>query len=964
MPHSLASFILRTARRLLGAGARLIAAVLLLAALNPAGAFADDQGVTMPPTVRVGYFYPYTGYHDVSEDGEGSGYGFDFYKLLERYANLRFEFVKYRNRSFAEMLQLLENGDVDLLTPVSIVAERQDRFAYSRVIGTSQTRLTVRLSDNRWTPPEHDFSVLNGIRVGAIRTSLCRRHLVDFAREKGFTYEEFVYDTETELLEALHSGAVDAIVGNSLRRSAGEKTIATFSPVNFAVLTRKDDTKLLAEINYGIAQMDASEPDWRGSLYYRNFVGPLRPSIAFTPRELDFIRDVQTGRTPLRIAIEPGTSPFVIQKDGRLSGIIPDYFDYLMKQLELPYTVFIPKDREELRQWMATHYVDAVMNATDEDAHSLATDSPLLTDPYLPLTVACVTRKDFNGTIRRVANIASHNIDRIRRHQQTDFDVAIYPNRVSAMEAVRRGDVDAAYIFTYIAEHYVRSDPTDSLTYSILSAPMFRSAIGVNPHTNHALASLLTKAIRADDSHRIDELVIDYTHYAAPEWTVPQFLERKPWFTVSLLLVLLLVGAFAAFRLKVSRSTRRLADERLAYAQAMQKKNAELEGLVAREAAANKAKREFLFNMSHDIRTPMNAILGFAELADSHLKDPKKLHDYLEKIRRSGENLLELINNVLEMSRIENGKASVDLAPCNLAELLDSVTVAFEDVTQKKGLAFTRHADVQHPEVLADTTKIRQILTNILSNAVKYTPAGAVRFAAFERPSANPDDLTLVCEVSDTGIGISPEFLPHLFEQFERERSTTEGGIEGTGLGLAIVKKLTELLGGTIRVESRPGKGSVFTVTLTLRRCASKPDGAAPQQPVEPIDLCGKRLLLAEDNDLNAEIALEVLKSAGLAVDRVKDGVECLDRLETAPSGTYAVVLMDMQMPRLDGCRAARAIRQMKDEAVRSLPIIALTANAFAEDREKAIAAGMTDFVAKPVDFATLLAAIRSATSR
>ncbi len=908
MPHSLASFVLRTARRLLGAGARLVAAVLLLAVLNPAGAFADDQGVTMPPTVRVGYFYPYTGYHDVSEDGEGSGYGFDFYKLLERYANLRFEFVKYRNRSFAEMLQLLEKGDVDLLTPVSIVAERQGRFAYSRVIGTSQTRLTVRLSDNRWTPPEHDFSVLNGIRVGTIRTSLCRQHLVDFAREKGFTYEEFVYDTETELLEALHSGAVDAIVGNSLRRSAGEKTIATFSPVNFAVLTRKDDTKLLAEINYGIAQMDASEPDWRGSLYYRNFVGPLRPSIAFTPRELDFIRDVQTGRTPLRIAIEPGTAPFVIQKDGRLSGIIPDYFDFLMKELELPYTVFIPKDREELRQWMATHYVDAVMNATDEDAHSLATDSPLLTDPYLPLTVACVTRKDFNGTIRRVANIASHNIDRIRRHQQTDFDVAIYPNRVSAMEAVRRGDVDAAYIFTYIAEHYVRSDPTDSLTYSILSAPMFRSAIGVNPHTNHALASLLTKAIRADDSHRIDE--------------------------------------------------------RLAYAQAMQKKNAELEGLVAREAAANKAKREFLFNMSHDIRTPMNAILGFAELADSHLKDPKKLHDYLEKIRRSGENLLELINNVLEMSRIENGKASVDLTPCNLSELLDSVTVAFEDVTQKKGLAFTRHADVQHPEVLADTTKIRQILTNILSNAVKYTPAGAVRFAAFERPSANPDDLTLVCEVSDTGIGISPEFLPHLFDQFERERSTTEGGIEGTGLGLAIVKKLTELLGGTIRVESRPGKGSVFTVTLTLRRCAAKPDGAAPQQPVEPIDLCGKRLLLAEDNDLNAEIALEVLKSAGLAVDRVKDGMECLDRLETAPSGTYAVVLMDMQMPRLDGCRAARAIRQMKDEAVRSLPIIALTANAFAEDREKAIAAGMTDFVAKPVDFATLLAAIRSATSR
>lgn len=493
-------------------------------------------------------------------------------------------------------------------------------------------------------------------------------------------------------------------------------------------------------------------------------------------------------------------------------------------------------------------------------------------------------------------------------------------------------------------------------------------SIAVNPETNHALLSILNKAIRADNSHELDQLVLKYTRYEAPAMTVVAFLKSRPWFTSVLLLFILMLGATIYFKTQINRSTKKIAGERLDYARQMQAKNEELREVIRREEAENLAKRQFLFNMSYDIRTPMNAILGFAQIARAHLTDAKKLDDYLDKIQQSGNNLLGLINNVLEMSRIETGKAHVDPTPCNLAELLQSVSVSFEELARRKRLTFEHSQHLPHPQVFADATKIRQIFTNIISNAVKYTPEGGiVRCRTEETPATVPDAVNVTFTVEDTGIGISKEFLPHIFDQFERERSTTEGGIEGTGLGLAIAKQVVTLLGGTIAVASTLGRGSVFTVKLTFHRDKTVPVApAAADEGQLPIaaKLKDCRILLAEDNDLNAEIALEILKQSGVAVRRARDGEECVRILSEAPAGAYDAVLMDIQMPKMDGYAATKAIRRLKDDAKRRIPVIALTANAFTEDEQKARDAGMDAFVAKPIDFETLLAVLAKFTVR
>ena len=381
------------------------------------------------------------------------------------------------------------------------------------------------------------------------------------------------------------------------------------------------------------------------------------------------------------------------------------------------------------------------------------------------------------------------------------------------------------------------------------------------------------------------------------------------------------------------------------------------------EAAANKAKREFLFNMSHDIRTPMNAILGFAEIAGYHLSDPVKLKDYLAKIHRSGDNLLSLINNVLKMSRIETGKAVREDAPCRLDELFQSVLVSFEGAAAKKHLTLLPAIRLQENEVLADATKLRQILTNIVNNAVKYTPEGGrVRLTVEETEGDKLEKLYLRIIVADNGIGISTEFLPHIFEQFERERNTTAAGIEGTGLGMAIVKHLVELFFlGPIAITSERGRGTTVTVTTPHRRVKSPETAAAASAPQPPFSLVGSRVLLAEDNPLNAEIAQAVLKMSSIDVDVMHDGEECVHTMEVMPSGYYAAILMDIQTPVMDVYEATRLIRSMEDPEKNGIPIIAMTANAFAEDRAQTVEAGMDDFLANPLDFTKVAATLKRA---
>lgn len=381
--------------------------------------------------------------------------------------------------------------------------------------------------------------------------------------------------------------------------------------------------------------------------------------------------------------------------------------------------------------------------------------------------------------------------------------------------------------------------------------------------------------------------------------------------------------------------------------------------LSAAEAQeASEAKTRFLFNMSHDIRTPMNAIMGFTELLNRNLDDHEKARGYLRKIQNASNLLLTIINQVLEMARIESGTVTLKLEAADLSALFHSVNTVFEADIQKKNIQYSEDAHVPHKFAYCDKTKLEEIYLNIVSNAIKYTPDGhAIRVEIHELPSEDKKKACYRFTCEDSGIGMSADYLPHIFDEFSREHTTTENKVVGTGLGLPIVKSLIEQMGGTIQVESTQGVGTKFTVDLTLTLASREEVYSSPEAlaEAEHAKLIGRRILLAEDNDLNAEIAIELLGEKGLLIERAADGEECCTMLAQAPEGYYDLILMDIQMPRMNGYEAAAKIRGMADVKKAGIPIIAMTANAFAEDRQAALDAGMNAHVAKPIDMAVLL---------
>ena len=374
--------------------------------------------------------------------------------------------------------------------------------------------------------------------------------------------------------------------------------------------------------------------------------------------------------------------------------------------------------------------------------------------------------------------------------------------------------------------------------------------------------------------------------------------------------------------------------------------------------AASQAKTRFLFNMSHDIRTPMNAIVGFTDLLQKHLDDQKAAASYISKIKDSNDFLLSLVNNVLEMARIESGKVTIDEVYSDSQALNDACVSVFEAQMQEKGIDFKATFNVEHPAVFCDETKTREIYLNIISNALKYTPAGgSVTVDTYELPSEREGYVLYRSVIKDTGIGMSKEFLPHLFEEFTREHNSTESRVIGTGLGMPIVKRLVDIMHGTIDVKSELGKGTTFIVTLPHRIAEQQEPAAVSEenQEISNIDIQGKRILLAEDNELNAEIAIELLQEYGLLVEHAEDGVVCVDMLTKAEPAYYDLILMDIQMPNMDGYKATGIIRQLEDKSKANIPIIAMTANAFEEDRRNALAACMNAHVAKPFNANELL---------
>ena len=911
-------------------------------------------------TIRVGVFR-LPGYHDVQEDGSRTGYGYEFLGILQRYANLNFEFVG-EDWTWGQTLDSLRHGRIDLLTSVHKTEQRLEEFDFSLPIGNNHVCINTLQDDTRFVP--YDFGRYGCIRLGMFRGSALNPKLEAFARENGLHYTPRYYGSYGSLREALLHKEVDAIVTSSLYTDYGEKTLASFDSQFFYACVQKGDTSLLRVLNDAIAQMNVHEGDWQNRLYQRNFMKAARSELSFTSAEQAYIQAHSTAQNPVVIAADNNWYPFSVKEGGEYRGIIPECWQEILRMTGMKARFF--DNGRDIASLLDVCPGKADIYIGPSYSPPVCTQKGFIVSPALMSVGGALLYRKSSPQIRTIAVCASTPILNSRFHPNSDVSLQEYANSDAALTALEKGRVDAVFCYSFDAERIKNNNLIGDYNYHSLPSASVDLRAAVSQESDHLLISIVSKCIRQLEGVGVEAIVSRNLTFSASDFRLRDWAVAHPYITL-LIVLFLMAGASVSLalflRLRIRNSIARRQEEQLRQIRALNKKLEENAVVIAdsvrRAETASKAKSDFLFSMSHDIRTPMNAIIGFTHLMEKSLGDGEKCRDYLTKIQRSSDFLLSLINNILEMARIDSGKVVLEEKPCNVQLARTQLESVFGEQMRQKHITFEVNNHVRIPYLYMDSVKMNQVFLNLISNAYKYTPEGGrVVVESTQVPCDRPGYLTICTRVSDTGIGMSQEFLPHLFDEFTRERSVTDSKILGTGLGMPIVKKLVELMEGTIEVESEPGKGTTFTVTTTHRIAQQGGVSSEVHADKPSPSLTGRRVLLAEDNDLNAEIAIAVLQDAGLVVDRAVDGVECLRMLCQSPSHYYSLILMDIQMPRLNGYEAARQIRQMEDREKAGIPILAMTANAFEEDRQDALKAGMNGHLAKPIDVPVLLATI------
>ena len=700
--------------------------------------------------------------------------------------------------------------------------------------------------------------------------------------------------------------------------------------------------------------LDEAAPFYTADLYKRYFSLDYIPIL--TGEEKAWLKEHGAIKMGF-LTSDSGVSTFD-PATGEFTGVITDYIQFAADCLgnqELEFQLVGYDSKEAELDALKSGEIDMIFHFDQ---------SPNLAEEY---HFAC-TNTTWTSNLMAVTNqqhFNENNVNRIAVPQNKlslkkylafyypQWEIVDCDTQEDAAKLVKDGQADC--FVTGIS-----SENKYSKKYSFYSVPLLnpvKSCFAVNSG-NRSLLSILNKTIKAMPVNMLAGALAMYKS-SARKVTLSDFIKDN--FFMALLVSSIAVAAILLTILKLLRKARKAEAAARKAASDTQELNAKLQVAVEKAESANHAKSTFLFNMSHDIRTPMNAIIGYADLASRHLDDPAKLKNYMENIQVCGQNLLMLLNNVLDLARIENDKTEMEYSVSDIEKDFRNCVAMFRNQADSKGQTLMVTTQLQYPYIYADIPHLTEICTNLVSNAVKYTGAGGtIRCNVTQKPGEKEGWCDTVVTVADNGIGMSQEFQKHIFEPFERERTSTVSKVEGSGIGMGIVKKLVGLMGGTVAVESRIGVGSKFTVTIPCR-IASEDETQAKREtnPSDQKCLCGTRILLTEDNDLNAEIAVELLQEEGCTVDRAKDGVECVDMLEKAANGTYQLILMDIQMPVMNGYDAARKIRGLDDPQKANIPIIAMTANAFTEDRQVALDAGMNDHIAKPINMNVLVPTLR-----
>jgi signal transduction histidine kinase/ActR/RegA family two-component response regulator len=863
----------------------------------------------------------------------------EYLQALADYAKWDLEYVQ---STWADSFTKIQNGDIDLLLDVAKTAERAAYLDYSdEIMGTEMCYLVGKSGSGSYS--YDDFAAFNGMKVGYLEGSAIIDYFTQYSQENNFTFVSQPFSTIAKTYEALSKGEIDAVAQSNYYAIPGSYLLlgkCKGGPI-YAV-TRKSEPSLIKELNQAMNLLFNYNPSFNLDLYDYYFTSVTSQNTALTNEEKTYL----AADKPVYLIYESNWEPFEYDSGGTPCGITPDVMRAIQSDVGLNVHFVLSSSTQEIYQILNEQDSDTITAVSFSyqwaEKHGLSPTQPYVIGSVIqvmkkssvePQTVAVV--KD--GYLEN--EISSKFPDLVRKEFQTFNE---------CMNALAKGQVDCVFLNSYQATYFRSMNAYESFYYK--TTPLIHQSISLSiyKNSNPVLLSILSKSLQHISTTKLPGILSDNSVFIEP-LSLVSLIRRYPvaaTLSITAVVFVLLTIVFL-----------------IGYSHQRWRKNKQL-ALAKKEAdEANSAKSDFLSRMSHDIRTPLNGIIGMTYLAKEENTSPE-VDEYLSKIDTSSKFLLSLVNDILDMSKAESGKIVLHPEPYPFSDFKAYLQAVILPLCQNKKQTFSQHVQtVENRTPLLDKLRINQILFNLFSNAVKFTPEGGRIDFYDEEEALDEKRIAIVLKVQDNGIGMSKEFLKVIFQPFAQEgKDSTINTKAGTGLGMSITKKLVEAMGGTIEVESEQGKGSVFTVHLTAETISKdeyeKMHQEKPKASLIQASLKGKNILVCEDNAINQEIICQLLKSRGMEATLASDGQKGVDLFKASPVHSFAAILMDIRMPNKDGYEATREIRNLNREDAKTVPILAMTADAFTDDVEKCLQAGMSAHLSKPIDPEALFIAL------
>ena len=914
--------------------------VLIMLLFVPLSAYASEiksDGKTTQAleeenkTVRVGYF-PYANFQEGGYGEHKQGAGYEYLQKISYITGWKYEYVY---GSFKECLDMLADGEIDILGSVSYTPERAESIDYSTYAAGTE-RYWIYTREDHTDLTDGDPKQMNGCRIGVADGSYQKELLEKWLDSNQIQAEVVVCKGYDEMIEKLDADELDALVIPVLSVNSDFIAIANIGASDCYFGVSKSRPDLLKELNSAMEEINNTETDYSSKLYAR-YEGKAVINYALNKEEKQWL---DAHENTIRVGYLKDNLPFCGEENGKLTGILGTVLDTVREKYEITIKAVPCSTGEEMYEALQSGEID-IAGPILQDFYTQEQFQVVLTDEIFDITPVVIYKgNEYSSSLSTIAATENSLYSGLMVSLLfPDAKIKQYDTQEECLEAVANGKVGATVVPSSKINILNESPLTQSLSFAEMAK---RQELGMfTTRENRRAATIINKAIE-QSSNVLNGVVLAQNSVSEKEMTLKDILAEHAGLVIGVSFVIIFVLLLLVYSLSVSR-----------------KKQMEALKEAQNANAANIAKTTFLNHMSHDLRTPMNAIVGFTDIAMKRKPD-KEVENCLKKIRQSSEYLMTLMNDVLDISRIESGKLEYKPIPVDLRDMINTVLSIARGYIENRDLnLYVSREELKTPYAMADELRIREVLLNIISNAIKFTKdGGTISFVAENCPGNDEHHVIVRYRISDTGIGMSEEFLDRIFDEFSQENDGARTSYKGTGLGMAIAKKYVDLMGGKIEVSSRQGVGSTFTVEIPLL-IAEHVETEEKEKLKKDTDLHGLHALLAEDNDLNAEIAVSLLEEQGMIVTRAADGKTALAQFCNTDPGTFDLILMDIMMPEMNGYETTKAIRNLPDRPDgKKIPIIAMTANAFAEDVQAALNAGMDDHVAKPVDMEILTSVI------